>query len=160
MSRIEEIVQAANENYPSLDSEKSYDGFKDGAKWADKHPSKETIERICKMYLDALWTKSKNTESFADVIDYIKSTFSIQTENDVQPKSNTQENMYTPKYKVGDYLSDGFNCMQITSIVNGYYNFNNNFVSNIYSVDNNNHIRLATEQELANLKSTIYITKS
>ena len=59
MSREEEIVQTANENYPSLDSEKSYEGFKDGAKWADKHPrkglwdSKKVIEWLalhCELY--------------------------------------------------------------------------------------------------------------
>jgi len=61
MTREEEIVQAANENYPSLDSEKSYEGFKDGAKWADQHPKYTALESLLK-FIDSLTEEPANKD--------------------------------------------------------------------------------------------------
>ena len=78
MSREEEIVQAANENYPSLDSEKSYEGFKDGAKWADQHPREGLwdSEKVCKcLYekiIDVTYLNKDNTNEHYDKYEFIE----------------------------------------------------------------------------------------
>jgi hypothetical protein len=71
MSREEEIVQAANENYPSLDSEKSYEGFKDGAKWADK----TMIEKVCKWLEENV---SEYGDIYYDVGGYVSPEFHLE----------------------------------------------------------------------------------
>jgi len=62
------------------------------------------------------------------------------------------EQQYTPKYKVGDWITGKYiGTIQIIGITNNYYNFSNNTISDIYSFDNNKQCCIASELDLINI---------